>query len=167
MPTGVAKPLSPADEWEERLLARQRSVTREIACAAGLWLAIQVIAVTELAVALVVLWRLDLDVLVTVGMIWAVSVPFAGGAAVFALVNWPLLTRCTRLGGGRSEIDDCDRGDGVVRTRGIRWDGGRPRCSFNYSNVEDRYALLIGMQEMISCIGPRWLVFYWWSFSQF
>lgn len=93
MPTGVAKPLSPADEWEERLLARQRSVTREIACAAGLWLAIQVIAVTELAVALVVLWRLDLDVIVTVGMIWAVSVPFAGGAAVFALWNWPDLSR--------------------------------------------------------------------------
>ena len=93
MSAGVARPASPVDELEERLLVRQRAVAREIAWAAGWWLAIQVVAATELAVSLVVLWRLDLDVLVTVGMIWAVSVPFAGGAAVFALCHWPELSR--------------------------------------------------------------------------
>ncbi|MGC1276445.1 MAG: hypothetical protein WBC44_22315 [Planctomycetaceae bacterium] len=93
MSAGIANFRSPADEHERQIGARRVVAERQVGFLAACWVAVQVVAATEFAASVVVLWRIELDSLVTVGMLWAASVPCAAGAAVFAFGNWTVLPR--------------------------------------------------------------------------
>lgn len=99
MSVGGSDFLLPIEEYERRLVRQQDVARRQAGCLAAWWIAVQVVAATELVTSLVVLWRIDLDTLVTVGLLWVISVPCAGGAAVVALSNWPMLSRRGRAVG--------------------------------------------------------------------
>jgi hypothetical protein len=96
-----ARPLieSPADEYDRRLSERRDAAARQVARLLGWWVAVQVVALTELCVALVYRDRFDIDGAVTVGLIWSVSLPVAVGAVVTTARHWAVLPRASIAAG--------------------------------------------------------------------
>lgn len=65
----------------------------------GWWVAVQVVALTELVLALVYRDRFDVDAAVTIGLIWSVSLPIAVGAIATTVRHWSVLPRETIAAG--------------------------------------------------------------------
>lgn len=87
-------PIETADRIHE---ARHEVALTRIRKYTILFIAFQTVAIVEFAASLVVLWRADLDVMVTSALIWSVSVPCAAGAAILSFCNWEELAFSERL----------------------------------------------------------------------
>ena len=84
---------TPADEYERRFAERRSAANRRVTRLVAWWAVAQVVALTELFVALVYRDRFDADAAVTISLIWAVSLPLAVGAVVTTARNWSVLSR--------------------------------------------------------------------------
>lgn len=84
---------SPADEYDRRFAERRSAATRLVKRLLAWWAVVQVVAMTELWVALVYRDRFDADAAVTVALIWSVSLPLAVGAVFTTARHWAVLPR--------------------------------------------------------------------------
>lgn len=89
----------PLAEYDGRIAERRAAASRKVMRLVGWWAAVQVVALTELVLALVYRDRFDADAAVTIGLIWSVSLPVALGALATTARHWPVLPRATIAAG--------------------------------------------------------------------
>lgn len=99
MPHPAAIHASPAEEYDRRFAGERDAASRRVRRLAGWWVAVQVVALTELCTSLILRDRFDADAAVTTGLIWAVSIPVAAGALAATMRHWALLPPAAAVAG--------------------------------------------------------------------